>query len=111
KIEHYGGGSAFPKTMNAFGDAFHLRRGRVDLPAACFNQYNVAVSPPSSDSSGSRSVAELNARLRALQRTFDMRGAELEDAHRHIAELEEKLSKLKQYRHELKSLREERRRL
>ena len=97
--------------MNAFGEAFHLRRGRVDLPGACFNQYNVEVSSPSSDSSGSRSVAELNARLRALQRTFDMRGAELEDAHRHIAELEEKLSKLKQYRHELKSLREERRRL
>src|SRR6266481_6304486 len=23
-------------------------RGRVDLPVACFNQYNVAVSPPSS---------------------------------------------------------------
>ena len=53
-------------------------------------------------------MAELNARLRALQRTFDIRDAELEDAHRHIAELEEKLSKLKQYRHELKSLREER---
>jgi GT2 family glycosyltransferase len=97
--------------MNAFGDAFHLRRGRVNLPAACINQYNVAVSSPSPDSSGSRSVAELNARLRVLQRTSDMRGAELEDAHRHIAELEEKLSKLKQYRHELKSLREERRRL
>jgi len=56
-------------------------------------------------------VAELNARLRALQRTVDMRGAELEDAHRHIAGLEEKLLKLKEYRRELKSLREERRRL
>jgi len=32
-------------------NAFHLRRGRVDLPAACFNQYNVAVSPPPSASS------------------------------------------------------------
>ncbi len=56
-------------------------------------------------------MAELNARLRALQRTLDMRGAEVEDAHRHIAELEEKLLKLKEYRRELKSLREERRRL
>ena len=36
-------------------------------------------------------MAELKARLRALQRTLDMRGAELEDAHRHIAGLEEKL--------------------
>jgi O-antigen biosynthesis protein len=96
---------------NAFGGAFHLRRGRVNLPAPCFNQYNVAVSSPSSHSSNSGSVPELNARLRALQRTSELRGAELEDAHRHIAELEEKLSKLKQYRHELKSLREERRRL
>ena len=56
-------------------------------------------------------MAELNARLRALQRTVEMRGAELEDAHRHIAALEEKLLKLKEYRRELKSLREERRRL
>src|SRR5437762_5337605 len=86
-------------------------RGRVDLPEACFNQYNVAVSPPSPDSFDSNTVAELNARLRASQRTLDMHGAELEDAHRHIAELEEKLLKLKEYRRELKSLREERRRL
>lgn len=56
-------------------------------------------------------MAELNARLRALQRTLDMRGAELEDAHRHIAGLEEKLLKLKEYRRELKLLRAERRRL
>jgi O-antigen biosynthesis protein len=81
------------------------------LPAACFNQYNVTVSPPSPDSFDSNTVAELNARLRALQRTLDMRGAELEDAHRHIAGLEEKLLKLKEYRRELKSLAEERRRL
>jgi O-antigen biosynthesis protein len=81
------------------------------LPAACFNQYNVAVPPPSPDSFDSNTVAELNARLRALQRTLAVRGAELEDAHRHIAGLEEKLLKLNQYRRELKSLREERRRL
>jgi chromosome segregation ATPase len=81
------------------------------LPAACFNQYNVAVSSPSPDSFDSDTVAELNAKLRALQRTLDMRGAELEDAHRHIAGLEEKLLKLKEYRRELKLLREERRRL
>ncbi len=56
-------------------------------------------------------MAELNARLRALRRTLDMRGAELEDAHCHIAGLEEKLLKLKEYRRELKRLREERQRL
>ena len=69
------------------------------------------VSSPSPDSFDSNTVAELNAKLRALQRTLDMRAAELEDAHRHIAGLEEKLLKLKEYRRELKSLREERRRL
>ena len=69
------------------------------------------MSPSRPDSFDSNSVAELSARLRALQRTHDMRGAELEEAHRHIAELEEKLLKLKEYRQELKSLREERRRL
>jgi hypothetical protein len=81
------------------------------LPVACFNQYNVAVSPPSPDSFDSDIVAELNAKLRALQRTLGMRGAELEDAHHHIAGLEEKLLKLKEYRRELKRLKEERQRL
>jgi GT2 family glycosyltransferase len=81
------------------------------LPAACFNQYNVAVSSPSPDSFDSDTVAELNAKLRALQRTLEMRGAELEDAHRHIAGLEEKLLKLKEYRRELQRLKEERQRL
>jgi glycosyltransferase involved in cell wall biosynthesis len=81
------------------------------LPAPWFNQYNVAVSSPSPESSDSDPVAELNARLRALQRTLDVRKVELEDAHRHIAGLEEKLLKLKEYRRELKTLREERRRL
>ena len=66
---------------------------------------------PSPDSSDSDTVAELNAKLRALQRTLDMRGAELEEAHCHIAGLEEKLLKLKEYRRELKRLREERQRL
>jgi glycosyltransferase involved in cell wall biosynthesis len=81
------------------------------LPAACFNQYNVAVSSPSPDSFDSDTVAELKAKLRALQRTLNMRGAELEDAHRHIAGLEGRLLKLKEYQRELKRLKEERQRL
>ena len=56
-------------------------------------------------------MAELNAKLRGLQRTLHMRGAELEEAHRHIAGLEEKLLKLKEYQRELKRLKEERQRL
>ena len=71
----------------------------------------MSVCSPSPDSFDSDTVAELNARLRGLQRTLDLRGAELEDAYRHIAGLEEKLLKLKEYRRELKLLREESRRL
>jgi GT2 family glycosyltransferase len=62
---------------------------------------------PGPDSSDSNTVAELNAQLRALRRTLDMRGAELQEAHRHIAALEEQLLKLKEYRRELKLLKEQ----
>jgi chromosome segregation ATPase len=50
----------------------------------------------------------LNTRLSALQRIFQIRVSELEAAHRHIAKLEEKLLKLKQYRRELKLLKDQR---
>jgi hypothetical protein len=63
------------------------------LPAACFNQYNVAVSPPDNQ-------------LNAVQRKLELRDAELKEAHRHIAALEGKLLKLKEYRRELKQLKE-----
>jgi GT2 family glycosyltransferase len=53
-------------------------------------------------------LARLNARLSAMQRLHEIRGSELEAAHRHIAALEEKLLKLKEYRRELKSLKEQR---
>jgi GT2 family glycosyltransferase len=55
--------------------------------------------------------ARLNRRLSALQRILRTRMTELEAADRHIAALEEKLLKLKQYRSELKLLNEQRRRL
>src|SRR5437667_5308273 len=70
-----------------------------------------AVSSPSPDSFDSDTAAKLNAEVRALQRALDIRGAELEDAHRHIAALEGRLLKLKEYQRELKRLKEERRRL
>jgi len=53
--------------------------------------------------------ARSNRHLGTLRRTLEIRGSELEGAHRHIAVLEEKLLKLKQYRRELKLLKEERR--
>jgi len=53
--------------------------------------------------------AKLNRVLSALQRSLQMRGSELEGAHRHIAALEEKLPKLKEYRRELRLLKEQKR--
>jgi len=55
--------------------------------------------------------ARLNSELGALRRTLEIRGSELEGAHHHIASLEEKLLKLKEYRRELKLLKEQKRKL
>jgi glycosyltransferase involved in cell wall biosynthesis len=44
-----------------------------------------------------------------LERSLQIRSSELEGAHRHIAALEEKLLKLKEYRRELKLLKEQKR--
>jgi GT2 family glycosyltransferase len=52
-------------------------------------------------------LAKINARLSRLERTLRDRVSELEAAHRHIAALEEKLLKLKQYQRELKLLKEQ----
>jgi len=52
--------------------------------------------------------ARFNTRLSGAQRLLDARISELEGAHRHVAALEEKLLKLKQYRSELKLLKEQR---
>lgn len=53
----------------------------------------------------------MNKELEALERKLEIRNRELAEAHSHIAALEEKLLKLKQYRRELKLLKDERRRL
>jgi GT2 family glycosyltransferase len=51
--------------------------------------------------------AKVSARLSRLERALRDRASELEAAHRHIAALEEKLLKLKQYQRELKLLKEQ----
>jgi len=51
--------------------------------------------------------AKLNARLSGLERALHDRLSELNAAHRHIAALEQKLLKLKQYQRELKLLKEQ----
>src|SRR6266542_219513 len=53
--------------------------------------------------------ARLNKALSDLERSLQIRSSELEGAHRHIAALEEKLLKLKEYRRELKLLKEQKR--
>jgi glycosyltransferase involved in cell wall biosynthesis len=53
----------------------------------------------------------MNKELEALERKLEICNRELAEAHSHIATLEEKLLKLKQYRRELNLLKEERRRL
>ena len=51
--------------------------------------------------------ARLNRVLGDLKQSLQIRDSELEGAHRHIAALEEKLLKLKEYRRELKLLKEQ----
>jgi glycosyltransferase involved in cell wall biosynthesis len=55
--------------------------------------------------------ARLNRALSDVKRSLQIRGSELEGAHRHIAALEERLLKLKEYRRELKLLKEQRQNL
>ena len=55
--------------------------------------------------------ARLHVQVRKSERTLKARMSELEAAERHIAELEKKLLKLKQYRSELKLLKEQKRAL
>jgi glycosyltransferase involved in cell wall biosynthesis/transposase len=119
EIGHCEGGSASPKTINAFGECVPPSAGRVDLPATAFNQYNVSCvaaiqlfQPVGFRSDSNNGLcSKMNKELEALERKLEIRNRELTEAHRHIAVLEEKLLKLKQYRRELKLLKEERRTL
>ena len=51
--------------------------------------------------------ARLTGEVHGLERTLRTRMSELEDAHRHIAELEEKVLKLKEAKREIKQLKQE----
>lgn len=54
-----------------------------------------------------QAFARLNNQVRSLQRTLRTRMSELEAADRHIANLEQKLLKLKEYRRSIKQLKDE----
>ena len=56
-----------------------------------------------------KALARVTNELSTLQRKLQLRETELKEAHRHVAGLEEKLLKLKEYRRELKLLKKERR--
>src|SRR5262245_48957684 len=94
-------------------------RGRVDLPAACFNQYNVArvtalelFEPIGFCSHSNKGLcSKMNKERDALERKLEIRNRELTEAHNHISVLEENLLKLERYRRELNLLKEERRHL
>jgi Glycosyltransferases involved in cell wall biogenesis len=77
----------------------------LDPGAVCLrNQPTVAAAlTPAAE----MAFARLNKALSDLKRSLQIRGSELEGAHRHIAELEEKLLKLKESRRELKLLKEQ----
>jgi len=78
----------------------------LDLGAVCLRRQPV-------ETVGARTAAveaafaRLNKALSDVKRSLQIRGSELEGAHSHIAALEEKLLKLKEYRRELKLLKEQ----
>jgi glycosyltransferase involved in cell wall biosynthesis len=82
----------------------------LDPGAVCLrHQPSVAARPltPAVETA----FARLNKALSDLKRSLQIRSSELEGAHHHIAALEEKLLKLKEYRRELKLLKEQKRTL
>jgi glycosyltransferase involved in cell wall biosynthesis len=80
----------------------------IELDAgAVFLRHYQSVAAGALTPSVEAAFARLNKALNDLKRTLQIRGSELEGAHRHIAALEEKLLKLKEYRRELKSLKEQ----
>ena len=77
-------------------------------PAAILLRRQPNETPDTLIPAAETAFARLTTHLNAMQRIHEIRGYELEAAHRHIAALEEKLLKLKVYRRELKSLKEQR---
>jgi len=81
--------------------------GELD-PGTLFLRHQQSATSEPLVSEVETAFARLNTRLSGVQRMLDARISELEGAHRHIARLEERLLKLKQYRSELKLLKEQR---
>jgi GT2 family glycosyltransferase len=101
-----------PQLVQCFGHFGFVPDYDCDL--IDLNPGAVCLRPPSREPTGDGvpaveiAFARLSGQLGALRRTLEIRGSELQEAHRHIAALEEKLLKLKEYRRELKLLKEQR---
>jgi O-antigen biosynthesis protein len=76
-------------------------------PGALFLRHQPSVAADALTSAVEAAFARLNRALSDLKRSLQIRGSELEGAHRHIAALEERLLKLKEYRRELRLLKEQ----
>ena len=81
--------------------------GELD-PATLLLRHQQSATSEAVVSEVETAFARLNTRLSGVQRMLDARISESEGTHRHVAALEEKLLKLKQYRSELKLLKEQR---
>ena len=82
----------------------------LDAGALCL-RHQPGVATGALTSAVEAALARLNRALIDLKGSLQIRCSELEGAHRHIAALEEKLLKLKEYRRELKLLKEQKRTL
>jgi len=78
----------------------------LDSAAVCV-RHRSSVTPGVATVAVEIAFSRFNKSLSEVKRLLQIRNSELEGAHRHIAELEEKLLKLKEYRRELKLLKEQ----
>jgi GT2 family glycosyltransferase len=101
-----------PQLVECFGRFGFVPDYECDLieldPGAVCLRHLPGEAPGESVLAMEMAFARLNRQLGALRRSLELRGSELEGAQRHIASLEEKLLKLKEYRSELRLLKDQR---
>jgi GT2 family glycosyltransferase len=104
-----------PEVVECFGRFGLVPDYRCDLtnldPRAIYLRHQSEETAQALVPAVETAFARLNTHVGDLERILRTRMSELDAADRHIARLEEKLLKLKQYRRELKVLREEKRTL
>jgi glycosyltransferase involved in cell wall biosynthesis len=101
-----------PQLVECFGQFGRSPDYGCDLsevhPGALLLRHQLSANSELLISEAETAFARFNARLDGVERILRTRVSELEAADRHIAALQEKLLKLKQYRGELKLLKEQR---